>query len=340
MKIHNVGLVGFGNVNRAFVNHYLSIEQKINQYYDFKLKFVAVCDSRSFIYKNNLNILDLVKRKEKLSSIGKEVKNPLNRFTNIIRNKKIDILVDGMPSSRVNEGLTYPLLLKALKRKITVICVNKAPLVFKGENLLKTARAYDSCVGISGTAAGSLPTSGIVINELVESGILNVRGILNGTCNYVLDRMMFGGLNIYEAVKKAVEIGIAEPDYRFDLEGIDTCFKMIILGLLITGKGIHPKKVPCTGIMNLRRENIESVIKKGKVIRLIGNLSIENDKQKISVAPEMLDEKDSLFNVRGTGKGITFKTKYMGDLTIIGSSSGRTNIAAAILKDIINAVKP
>jgi len=339
VKIYNVGLVGFGNVNRAFVNHYLSIKEKIAQCYGFKLKFVAVCDSRSFIHKINLNILDLIQRKEKSSSIGREIRNPLNRFANIIKSKKIDILIDGMPSSKVDEGLTYPLLVKALKRKITVVCVNKAPLVYKGENLLKIAKTYNARIGISGTAAGSLPSSGIVINELIESGISSVRGILNGTCNYVLDRMMFGGLNIYEAVKKAVEIGIAEPDYRFDLEGTDTCFKMIILGLLITGRSISPKEVPCTGIMNLRRENIESVVKKGKAMRLIGNLSIEDNRQKISVAPEMLDKEDPLFDVRGSGKGITFKTKYMGDLTIIGSSSGRTNIAATILKDIINAIK-
>ena len=340
MKSYSVGLIGFGNVNRAFIEHYLSISKKIKEDFGFGLNFVAVCDSKTFVYKKNLDIIDLIQKKQKGELIGKFCTDVLVKLKNVLKKKKIDILIDGLPTSKIDEGQTFQLLTTALEKDINVICVNKAPLVFKGAELFRLAKNSNAKIGISATTAGSLPAAGLMINELIGSEVIGVRGILNSTSNYVLDSVMFDNLTIYEAVKKSVKLGIAEPEYRFDLEGIDTSFKMIILGLLITGKGLKPKDVPCKGIMNLDQKYIRSIVKKNKVIRLIGNLSITDDgKQEISVAPEILDATDPLYAVRGAGKGATFKTKYMGDLTVTGVSSGRTNIAATILKDVINITK-
>jgi homoserine dehydrogenase len=92
--------------------------------------------------------------------------------------------------------------------------------------------------------------------------------------------------------------------------------------------------------LGLEPDYIKQIIQKNKKIRLIGNMRIEKDAVDISVGPEEIDREDPLFAVHGSGKGITFRTKYMGDLTMLGGSSGRINIAAAILKDIINISKP
>jgi len=339
LKSYKVGILGFGNVSRAIVSHYLFVADKILKDYGFKLEFSAICDSNSFVYANNLNIIRLIRKKEKKQNISGATVNPLKSFGDIVKNKKIDMLIDGLPSSKINEGPSFPLLIEALKRNISVVCVNKSPLVFKGAELFKLAQKYNTRIGISGTTAGALPTSGIVMNELVGGEITEVRGIVNGTSNYVLDSIMFDGLSMDTAIRNAIKRGIAEPDYRFDLDGTDTCFKMIILGLIITGKSIKPKDVLCQGILPLSLREIKAVVKQNKVFRLIGNLSIKNNTPKISVAPEILDEKDPLYFVRGTGKGITFKTKYLGELTVYLNAASRTTIAATILKDIINIAK-
>ncbi|UCG91462.1 MAG: hypothetical protein JSV97_10340 [candidate division WOR-3 bacterium] len=339
MKSYNVGLLGFGNVNIAFVNHYVSIADKIAEDYGFRLQFVALCDSKSIIYDNNLNMSDMVKCKEQKRPAGEECTDPLGRFLDLIVNKKFDILVDGLPTSKTYEGPTFPLLIEALKQNITIICANKAPLVFRGKELLDAAQQHNSVIGLSGTTAGSLPTSGVMMNELAGTEIVHIRAIVNGTSNYVLDSIMFGGLTLDEAIHHAVELGIAEPDYQSDLDGTDTCFKMIILGLLVTGENVHPNDVPRTGILELKRGYITSAVKQEKVFRLIGTLAIENNSPRITVAPEILDETDALYSVHGTGKGIIFKTKHMGELIIIEGSSSRTSIAATILKDIINVCK-
>jgi homoserine dehydrogenase len=337
MKEFRVGCLGFGNVMQAFVGHYLAIADRIKDF-GFSLRFVAFCDTRQCVYDQKLDISRALELK-KQNKVQEKAKAPLEQFAALIGSRCIDILIDALPGSRTDEGQSFPLLCEALKKKIKVVSVNKAPLVFKGGELFNLARRCKTDLKISGTTAGCLPTSGIVMNELVGSEILSVRGILNGTSNYVLDRMMFDGLTCEQAAKKAVELGIAEPDYRFDLDGTDTSFKMIILGLVITSTAVSPADVTCSGILDLDPRYVQRIASQDKVMRLIGTLTVTDSVPDISVGPQVLDRSDPLFAVRGTGKGLTFQTIYMGDLTVIGGSSGRTNIAATIMKDIINACR-
>jgi homoserine dehydrogenase len=337
MKEFRVGMLGFGNVMQAFVGHYLAIADRIKDF-GFSLRFVAYCDTGQCVYDQKLDVQHALDMK-KQHTVAAKTQAPLEQFAALIGSHCFDILIDALPSSKTDAGPSFPLLCEALKKKITVISVNKAPLVFGGGALFNLSRQFKTFLGISGTTAGCLPTSGIIMNELVGSEILSMRGILNGTSNYVLDRMMFDRLSCEQAAEKAVELGIAEPDYRFDLDGTDTCFKMIILGLLTTGTAVRPEDVVCSGIMDLDQKYVQRIASQDKVIRLIGTLTNTETVPDISVRPQVLDPGDPLFAVRGTGKGLTFQTIYMGDLTVIGGSSGRTNIAATIMKDIINACK-
>ncbi|MCX7996068.1 MAG: hypothetical protein N3A65_09945, partial [candidate division WOR-3 bacterium] len=113
-------------------------------------------------------------------------------------------------------------------------------------------------------------------------------------------------------------------------------YKMVIIGLLLTGKCADLSSIYCRGIMDLGEREIVSNVRQGRAARLIGNLIIESTNPVISVGPEYLDSSDPLFGIYGANKGITFYTRYMGDLTIMGGASGLEAIAATILKDIIN----
>lgn len=333
---YNVGLLGFGKVMRAFVKHYLEQKKEIAHRYGFILDFNAIVDSQSFIKGKNINLNEMILRKSKNRPLGQVLKEPLKKFSSVLSARKIDILIDALPGSRIDAGFSYPLLLEALNNRIHLICANKSPLVFKGEELFTLMRKKKVYIGLSATTAGALPTSGIISNELSGAGVYNVRGILNGTSNFVLDKIMFESKTKLQAINEAIKLGIAEPDYRFDLEGIDTCYKMVILGLVLTGKCVDLRTIACRGIMDIEEDEIREKVCSGKVVRLIGNLSINGDLPKISVSPETLDKDDPLHAVYGTNKGVTFITKFMGSLTIIGGASGLTSIAATILKDIIN----
>ncbi len=338
-RVYRAGILGFGNVVQSFLKHYISLKQKIIREYGFALKFNAVCDSCSFVYSENFNIRNLLEKKQKGHPVGKATNNPLIDFAQVIHDRKIDLLIDALPTNKYDAGPSLSLLLKALSKKIDLVMVNKSPLVFKGKEIIETAKKYNCKIGLSATTAGALPTSGIILNEILAGKIYQVRGILNGTSNYVLDRIIFGKKPMLEAVREAIEMGISEPDYRYDLTGIDTCFKMIIIALLITGESVLLKNIKCIGVMDKTEDEIIRESQNGRIVRLIGELYIKNGKPCISVQPEVLTDKDPLYYVRGTNKGITFRTKYMGDFTILGGGSSRTAVAATILKDIINFYK-
>ncbi len=332
---YKVGLLGMGRVIRAFLRHYLENQAKLWADFGFALKFTAIADSRSFLANDEIDIRTVLEEKEKGQPVNRVGKESIESFMPLINQQKIDILIDGLPGSRLDAGLSYPYLLTAVKKGIPIICVNKAPIVFKGDELFQVAKSSGVYIGLSATTGGALPAAGMV-NELINAGVYKVRGILNGTSNYVLDKIMFEARTKLEAIQEAVRLGIAEPDYRFDLEGIDTCYKMVIIGLLLTGKCVDLKTIYCRGIMELSEREIISHVRQGKAVRLIGNLIIENNEPTISVNPEYLDISDPLFSIYGANKGITFYTRYMGDLTIMGGASGLEAIAATILKDIIN----
>ncbi len=303
--------------------------------FGFELEFVAIADSRSFV-KGIFDIQRLIEIKEAGKPLGNTERNSLKAFIPLFHNRGLDILIDGIPGSRTDAGMSFPYLLEAIKNHVNIICINKSPLVFKGDELLFIAKQKKVYIGTSATTGGALPISGILRNELINAGVYNVRGVLNGTSNFVLDKIMFESKTKLEAIKEAIKLGIAEPDYRFDLEGIDTCYKTIILGLLLTGKRADLKSIPCRGIMEIDEKEIFTNVKKGKVMRLIGNLFIREGEPLISVKPEYLGNNDPLYSIYGANKGVTFRTKHIGDLTIIGGSSGLGTIGATILKDIIN----
>ncbi len=332
---YRVGLLGFGKVLRAFVEQYLGSRKNIAEKFNFELQFAAIADSKSFL-DGDFDISELLIKKQQDGHIGEMSKEPIAKFLSVINEQKLDILVDGLPGSRSDAGVSYPILLEAVKNGIHIVCANKSPLVFKGEELLNLAQKNNVYIQISATTAGALPSSGIINNELINAEIYQVRGILNGTSNYVLDKIMFGSMTKLQAIQEAVRLGIAEPDYRFDLEGIDTCYKTIILGLLLTGKCADLRTIPCQGIMGLDEREVFLNVKESKVVRLVGNLSINNGEPEISVKPEFIDQKDPLYGVYGANKGVTFRTRYLGDLTVIGGASGLVAIGTTIMKDIIN----
>ncbi len=335
--VYNVGLLGFGNVLRAFVEHYLKVRNIIIADYGFDLNFVFVVDSRNCLSGAILDMESILEYKRKSGLLSNfSINNVLKEVSLFIEKGKIDILIDGLPGSKTDAGVSYPLLELALKNKVNLVCANKSPMVFKGTELLGIARKKNLFVGLSATTAGALPAAGVIQNELIPGDIYHVRGVVNGTSNYVLDRIMFESKTKLEAIQEAIKKGIAEPDYRFDLGGIDTCFKMTILGLVITGKCVDLRSTQCRGIIDMNEKEIINSVKDEHVVRLVGNLTIENGFPFVSVGPEFLKKNDPLYGVYGANKGVTFKTKYMGELTIIGGASGLTAIAATILKDIIN----
>jgi len=134
-----------------------------------------------------------------------------------------------------------------------------------------------------------------------------------------------------EAVKEAQELGIAEPDPTYDIQGIDTAAKVVILANALLGKDASYKDVSVTGIEDVTLESIKLAEQHGYVVKLVG------DVEKLEVSPRLVAKGDPL-NVKGSLNAITFKTDLAGDITLVGAGAGPKETSSALLADLMNIV--
>jgi homoserine dehydrogenase len=166
---------------------------------------------------------------------------------------------------------------------------------------------------------------------LAGDRILAVRGILNGTTNYILTEMSQNHVTFQDALSNAQKLGYAEREPSMDIDGFDTACKVVILSNWIMNKKITLKDVDRTGICNVTLQALEEAEKKNNTIKLIG--SIEGDKA--TVKPTEISLTNPLC-VSGVLNAITFSTEYAAEQTLIGRGAGGIETASAVLRDLLD----
>ncbi|MCK4243820.1 homoserine dehydrogenase, partial [Candidatus Bathyarchaeota archaeon] len=184
------------------------------------------------------------------------------------------------------------------------------------------------------TVAGAIPDAIMVREALQGNQIISLKGILNGTTNYILTRMTFENVSFEMALKEAQQMGIAEADASYDVEGIDTASKLVILANSIMGNDVKLNDVHREGISHITPEAIELANFDGFLIKHVA--SFENGN--LEVAPRLV-EKSSPLAVGGTLNVLTFETDLAGEITLIGHGAGGVETASALLGDILNIAK-
>lgn len=275
-----------------------------------------------------------------------------------------DVLVDATPTDLASgqPGLAY--LRAALGAGMRGVALSKGPLVVDWTGLQRLAARKGTRLMVSGATAAALPAGDTLVYSLTGAEVLSIEGVLNGTTNYILDRME-QGLTYREALAEAQARGIAEPDPRLDVEGWDTAAKIVILANLAwatpapPGSGAASGAPPgsgaawgagspgraatlgdarVTGITSLTPEQLAQSRRQGRVLKLVGRaLPPEGGRApRIEVGPVDLPEDHPLARLAGANKGVTFATDLMGSVTVTGGESSPRAAAAAALKDIIH----
>jgi len=181
------------------------------------------------------------------------------------------------------------------------------------------------------SVGGAMPIISLVRQDLAGNGIISIKGILNGTCNYILTRMAEENLPYEHVLKEAQQIGIAEADSSKDVEGVDTAVKLVILANSIFGMNATYNDVKVKGIMEITPDALRLANDAGYIIKLIGDVDSGG---RLEVAPRLVPKEDPL-NVGGTLNVATIKTDLAGDITVIGKGAGPIEAASAIFSDII-----
>ena len=222
----------------------------------------------------------------------------------------------------------------ALARGLHVTTTNKGPLALFSNELMELADANDVEFLYEGTVMAGTPLLNLLRETLAGSAISEMKGILNGTTNYILTQME-AGMDYEAALKKAQELGYAEAVPDADVLGWDALAKVTILANTVFGASLSPDDSSCTGITEITPEQIAAAAADGKRYKLIGRVWRDGDCVRASVAPQLMDLSHPLAGVGGATNAMTITTDTLGDITIVGAGAGRRETGFALLIDLI-----
>jgi homoserine dehydrogenase len=219
------------------------------------------------------------------------------------------------------------LVASALEQGTHVVTVDKGPLVHDLEALKEAALRGGARLGYSGTTGVSIP------RELASERVLEIRGVLNGTTNYILTEMQERERSFDEALASAQANGIAEPDPSLDVEGWDTASKILILAKSLMGARGKLAEVSRIGIGPETESLIRIGRASGRVVRLVGRARIWQGRVRVSVAPKLVEPDSPFYSVSGTSKAAVFRTERQRAVLAL-AHSGRDAISQTIIDDI------
>jgi homoserine dehydrogenase len=233
----------------------------------------------------------------------------------------------------------YDYVKQALQAGKSVVTSNKELVATKGAELLKIARENNVNFFFEASVGGGIPIIRPLQQCLMSDEITSVAGILNGTTNYILTKMLKEGAEFSDVLKKAQELGYAESEPSADVDGDDACRKICILASLIFGKHVYPDDVYTTGITAITKEDAEYAANWGGVIKLIASARKTDNNIEAEVCPCFVPSESQLSGVDDVFNAVLINGEVTGDVVFYGKGAGKYPTASAVISDIINALK-
>ena len=313
----NVAILGFGTVGsgvaEVLTGHENSIAAKVDSL--VKLKYI-------------LDVRDMPDS----PFADKFVKD----FSVIEQDPEVDIVVETIGGATVALDFTR----RALQAGKSVVTSNKELVAMHGYELTQLALEKGVCYLFEASVGGGIPIIRPLSQCLAANDILEIYGILNGTTNYILTRMIRAGLPFEVALKEAQDNGYAERDPSADIEGHDACRKICILSAIAFGRHIYPDQVPTEGITKITLEDVDYAAAAGKKIKLLGRaIRMDNGSVCAYVAPHLVDNSLPLSGVEDVFNGISVRGDAIGDVMFYGRGAGKLPTASAVVADVIDIAK-
>jgi homoserine dehydrogenase len=323
-----IALLGFGNVGRAFARYL----DKTGGSADKQLGIFGIADITGGLLLGSAEDAGwLLEKQEQGQSVADCAERgtflDVPAYIDALPHAGISLLVECLPTNPVDGQPALALIRRALEERIAVVTVDKGPIVHGFRDLTEAAKSNDTRLAYSGTTGVRPPA------ELAGCHVLEIRGILNGTTNFILTEMQEHGLTFKQALAKARDEGIAEPNPELDIQGWDTACKVLILANEWMAAGITLADVVRIGIGPETEQLICEARDSGCVVRLIGRARFVEGSARVSVAPKIVGSDSVFHSISGTSKGAVFRTRERGDI-FAAARSGRDAIAQTILEDI------
>lgn len=258
-----------------------------------------------------------------------------NDFKQVLEDETVSIVVEMIGGT----GAAYTFTKSAIMAGKSVVTSNKALVAAKGAELFALAREKGVFYRYEASVGGGIPIISPIGNCLAANRITRVMGILNGTTNYILTKMITEGRTFEKALFEAQQKGYAESDPSADIEGHDTCRKIAILSSLIFGKHVDYTHISTEGINTIEPEDVEYAEAMGCSIKLIGLARIREDRVFARVSPMLIPNDSPLAGVNDVYNAIMLSGDSVGDVMFYGSGAGKLPTASAVVSDIIDIVR-
>ncbi|QRG70391.1 homoserine dehydrogenase [Brevibacillus choshinensis] len=330
MKQWKVVITGYGSVGKQVARLLMLRQDHYRKQYGMEVILVGTARSTHGVYDEKglqPSVLEAFAAEKKTGDM------PFSG-SDFIRSCQADVLIETGPSQFETGGPGLAYIRHALETGMHAIAVSKGALVVDYAGLSALAKQHGVSLKISGATAAALPTIDLLQYNLAGCEIQAVEGVFTGTTNFVLTSMMDEGISCEEAIARAQQLGIAEPDPSFDVDGWDTACKVTILANAAFGAQLTLSDIAKSSVREVTREQIQLWQQSGKTPKLIGSIRRTPEGLRASVELLAVDSAHPFANVKGTTKAIRVETDVMGDLLVIGGKSDPVAAAAAALKDL------
>jgi len=326
-------LVGWGVVGQSFAQIITQRKKELAKKYGFRPRIVAIVDKQgAAIDPKGLDRQQMLSLKKEKGTVAasKEFGFMGMSALEIIESVEAEAMVEVSPTNieTAEPGLSY--IKTAFKTKKHVVTTNKGPLALALPALTELADYNMVQLRFSGTVGAGTPVLEFAKNCLQGDKIVSVKGILNGTTNYILSEMDEKHITFDQALSEAQKLGFAEADPTMDVDGFDAAAKLVIMANWIMDKKVTIDDVKITGIRGVSAEAIEDASKKGNTIKLIGSIG-----ETLKVEPTEISKHDPLA-VDGALNAVTFVSESAGEQTIVGRGAGGIETASAVLRDLLD----
>ena len=257
-------------------------------------------------------------------------------FEDIINDDEVRVVAEVMGGVHP----AYEFTRQCLEKGKSVVTSNKELVATKGAELLRIAKENNANYLFEASVGGGIPIIRPMSQCLAANDVIEIAGILNGTTNFILTKMIRENMSFEDALKMAQELGYAERNPAADVEGLDAGRKICILASLAYGKHVYPDYVHTKGITDITLEDVSYAASWGGVIKLIGQVKrLEDGKLDITVEPMFVDKNSQLANVDDVFNGILVRGDSTGDVVFYGKGAGKLPTASAVVADIMDCVK-
>ena len=261
--------------------------------------------------------------------------NFVTNVDEIIEDKDIAIVVELM--GRIEPAKTF--ITRALQAGKHVVTANKDLLAVHGAELIAIAKEHGVALYYEAAVAGGIPILRTLVNSLAADKVTRVLGVVNGTSNFMMTKMVEEGWSYEDALAKAQELGYAESDPTNDVDGIDAAYKMVILSQFAFGMNIQFDQVGHKGIRNITPEDVAVAQSLGYVIKLVGSIEETPSGLSAEVTPTFLPKAHPLAGVNGVMNAVYVESIGIGESMYYGPGAGQKPTATSVVADIIRIVR-